>query len=69
MKAADVIAEGVGQTREQALDRMGVSPQCGFASHEVGNLLSWEDMKRKLALVRGVGDEVGLVSHSWESLK
>jgi methionine synthase II (cobalamin-independent) len=56
--AADVIAKGVGQTREQALDRMGVSPQCGFASHEEGNLLGWEDMKNKLGLVRKIADEV-----------
>ncbi|KAH6678186.1 hypothetical protein B0J14DRAFT_316720 [Halenospora varia] len=56
--AADVIAKGAGQTREQALDRMGVSPQCGFASHEEGNLLGWEDMKNKLALVRSIADDV-----------
>jgi len=56
--AADVIAEGAGQTREQALDRMGVSPQCGFASHEEGNLLGREDMKNKLALVRSIADDI-----------
>jgi len=56
--AADVIAKGAGQTREQALERMGVSPQCGFASHEEGNLLGWEDMKNKLALVRSIADDV-----------
>ncbi|KAL2071923.1 hypothetical protein VTL71DRAFT_13158 [Oculimacula yallundae] len=56
--AADVIAKGAGQTREQALDRMGVSPQCGFASHEEGNLLEWDDMKNKLALVRAIADDV-----------
>ncbi|PVH71496.1 UROD/MetE-like protein [Cadophora sp. DSE1049] len=56
--AADAIAKGAGQTREQALDRMGVSPQCGFASHEEGNLLEWDDMKNKLALVRAIADDV-----------
>lgn len=56
--AADIVAKGSGQTREQALDRMGVSPQCGFASHEEGNLLGWEDMKNKLALVRSIADEI-----------
>lgn len=56
--AADVIAKGAGQSREQALKRMGVSPQCGFASHEEGNLLGWEDMKNKLALVRAIADDV-----------
>jgi methionine synthase II (cobalamin-independent) len=56
--AADVIAKGARQTREEALKRLGVSPQCGFASHEEGNLLGWEDMKNKLALVREIADEV-----------
>jgi methionine synthase II (cobalamin-independent) len=56
--AADIVAQGVGQTREQALKRMGVSPQCGFASHEEGNLLGWEDMKNKLALVRSIADDI-----------
>lgn len=56
--AADVIAKGAGQTREEALQRLGVSPQCGFASHEEGNLLELEDMKNKLALVRAIADDV-----------
>ncbi|KAE9368454.1 UROD/MetE-like protein [Stipitochalara longipes BDJ] len=58
LAGADVIAKGAGQTREQALQRLGVSPQCGFASHEEGNLLGWEDMKNKLALVRAIADDV-----------
>jgi methionine synthase II (cobalamin-independent) len=33
------------------LDRLGVSPQCGFASTSEGNRLSVEDQRRKLALV------------------
>ncbi len=40
------------------LDRVGVSLQCGFASHEEGNLLGWEDMKKKLDLVRSIADEI-----------
>ncbi|KAH8746155.1 hypothetical protein BGZ57DRAFT_917939 [Hyaloscypha finlandica] len=58
LAGADVIAKGASQTREQALQRMGVSPQCGFASHEEGNLLGWEDMENKLALVRAIADDV-----------
>lgn len=57
-KAADFVAEGRGESRNEALKSMGVSPQCGFASHSDGNLLSWEDMKKKLLLVRGVADEI-----------
>lgn len=58
MEAADVVAKGAGQTREEALKRLGVSPQCGFASHEEGNLLGWEDMKNKLLLVRSIADDI-----------
>lgn len=58
LAAADVVGKGAGQTREEALDRMGVSPQCGFASHEEGNLLAWDDMKRKLVLVRSIADDI-----------
>ncbi|GAB7347508.1 hypothetical protein MBLNU459_g4410t1 [Dothideomycetes sp. NU459] len=58
LKAADFVAEGSGQSREEALQRIGVSPQCGFASHSDGNLLSYEDMKKKLKLVRSIADEI-----------
>ncbi|HEU0075668.1 MAG TPA: cobalamin-independent methionine synthase II family protein [Dehalococcoidia bacterium] len=34
-----------------AAENLGVSPQCGFASSLLGNLLSWEDQRRKLELV------------------
>jgi 5-methyltetrahydropteroyltriglutamate--homocysteine methyltransferase len=32
-------------------ENLGVSPQCGFASSLLGNLLTWEDQRRKLELV------------------
>jgi methionine synthase II (cobalamin-independent) len=57
-QAADFVAEGSGQTREEALQRMGVSPQCGFSTHEEGYPLNEEDQRKKLALVRQVADEV-----------
>ena len=57
-KAADFVAEGNGESREEALKRLGVSPQCGFASHSAGNLLGREDMLKKLKLVREVADAV-----------
>jgi 5-methyltetrahydropteroyltriglutamate--homocysteine methyltransferase len=34
-----------------SLDRLAISPQCGFASDVVGNLLTEEEQKRKLELV------------------
>jgi methionine synthase II (cobalamin-independent) len=61
-EAADVVAEGAGAKgeggRKEALKRLGVSPQCGFASHAEGNLIDIEGMKRKLKLVREIADEV-----------
>jgi len=57
-KAADFVAEGSGQTREEALKRVCVSPQCGFSTHEDGYPLSEEDEKNKLKLVRQIADEV-----------
>lgn len=58
LDAAGHIAEGSGQTREQALERLGVSPQCGFASHVLGNAVTTEDMVAKLKLVRKLADEI-----------
>ena len=57
-KAADYIAEGSKQSRDEALQRLSVSPQCGFASHAEGNDLGYEDMRKKLQLVRAVADEI-----------
>ncbi len=34
-----------------AVENLALSPQCGFASIEQGNLLSWDDQQRKLELV------------------
>ena len=33
------------------LENLAISPQCGFASTAMGNLLTWEQMQRKLELV------------------
>lgn len=33
------------------LERLALSPQCGFASVATGNLLDWDDQRRKLGLV------------------
>jgi 5-methyltetrahydropteroyltriglutamate--homocysteine methyltransferase len=33
------------------VERLALSPQCGFASTAKGNLLSWDDQRRKLELV------------------
>ena len=57
-KAADAIAEGSDQTREEALRRVSVSPQCGFSTHETGYPLTLDDEKKKLALVRKIADKI-----------
>jgi methionine synthase II (cobalamin-independent) len=40
------------------LDRLALSPQCGFASTDEGNRLSPEDQRRKLALVGETAREI-----------
>lgn len=45
-------------TRYVPLDRLALSPQCGFASDIGGNRLSEDDQWRKLELVRRVAEEV-----------
>ncbi|KAL1893957.1 hypothetical protein Sste5346_006098 [Sporothrix stenoceras] len=58
-EAADFVAKGTpGQTREDALKRIGVSPQCGFASHHLGNSVTHQDMVNKLKLVRDLADQI-----------
>ena len=38
-------------SRYVSRDRLGLSPQCGFASSVIGNRLSAQEQKRKIALV------------------
>ena len=57
-KAAGFVAEGSGQTKEEALKRICISPQCGFSTHETGYPLSFDDEHKKLALVRQIADEI-----------
>jgi methionine synthase II (cobalamin-independent) len=57
-KGADFIAEGSEESREEALKRVSVSPQCGFSTHEAGFPLTEEDEKNKLSLIRQIADEI-----------
>lgn len=57
-QAAELMAEGTGESKDEALSRCGVSPQCGFASHSDGNAVVREDMINKLKLVRQLADEI-----------
>jgi 5-methyltetrahydropteroyltriglutamate--homocysteine methyltransferase len=41
-----------------SIDQLGLSPQCGFASTEEGNVLTVDEQRAKLALVVEVAEEV-----------
>ncbi|TFK56985.1 UROD/MetE-like protein [Heliocybe sulcata] len=57
--AAETIAQGdEKRSKEEALNQLCISPQCGFASHAEGNKVSDEDMKKKLALVVETAKEI-----------
>ncbi|KAH8670583.1 hypothetical protein BGZ61DRAFT_537233 [Ilyonectria robusta] len=58
LSAAEWVAKGTGETREEALKRVYVSPQCGFSTHETGYPLGLAEEKAKLALVREIADEI-----------
>lgn len=45
-------------SRYVPLENLALSTQCGFASTASGNLLSWDDMRRKLELVVKVTEQV-----------
>ena len=45
-------------SRYVPLDRLCLSPQCGFSSTEEGNLLTEEEQWAKVRLVREIADEV-----------
>ncbi|KAH7253844.1 uncharacterized protein BKA55DRAFT_510444 [Fusarium redolens] len=58
LSAADWVAKGTGETQKEALQRISVSPQCGFSTHESGYPLNLEEEKKKLALVRKIANEI-----------
>ena len=45
-------------TKYIPLERLSLSPQCGFASTEEGNILTEEEQWEKLRLVREIAEEV-----------
>jgi 5-methyltetrahydropteroyltriglutamate--homocysteine methyltransferase len=59
LESADELARLIGRAAEHApLDRLGICPQCGFASTVGGNPLGIDDERRKLALVVEVARRV-----------
>ncbi|KAF4122779.1 Cobalamin-independent synthase, N-terminal domain [Geosmithia morbida] len=59
LEAANVIAEGQGRSVDEAMQDIGISPQCGFASVAVGaDGMTEERMFAKLKLVKDVAAEL-----------
>jgi len=55
---ADVIARIKEAQKYISLDRLCLSPQCGFASCEIGNKLTEEEQWAKLQLVKEISEEI-----------
>jgi 5-methyltetrahydropteroyltriglutamate--homocysteine methyltransferase len=52
LESNDSLRRRIGEATKYApIENLGLSPQCGFASSLLGNLLSWDDQRRKLELV------------------
>jgi 5-methyltetrahydropteroyltriglutamate--homocysteine methyltransferase len=59
LETADALKRRIDEASQfLALDQLAISPQCGFASDVVGNLLSADDQKRKLERVVEVARQV-----------
>jgi 5-methyltetrahydropteroyltriglutamate--homocysteine methyltransferase len=59
LETADLLARRIEQAaRYVPMENLAVSTQCGFASAASGNLISWDDMRRKLELVGEVARRV-----------
>lgn len=59
LEDADFISRRIDEAAKIVpLERLAISPQCGFASTELGNLLTVEQEKRKLELVAQVARRV-----------
>lgn len=59
LQAAEIIAKGQGRSVKEAMENIGVSPQCGFASVAVGaDGMTEEKMFAKLKLVKDVAGEL-----------
>jgi 5-methyltetrahydropteroyltriglutamate--homocysteine methyltransferase len=59
LETVDELKRRIDQaSRYTPLEQIAISPQCGFSSDAVGNLISEEDQKRKLALVAETSRQV-----------
>ena len=60
LQAADIIARGQNTTREDALTRIAISPQCGFSSagDTPGEGMTEEGQWKKMKLLEEVAREI-----------
>ena len=59
LESEDEILRRIEQASQYVpVENLAVSRQCGFASAASGNLISWDDMRRKLELVAAVARRV-----------
>jgi len=59
LETVDTLIQRIEEAAQYVpLERLAISPQCGFGSDVVGNLISEDDQKRKLALALEVAREV-----------
>jgi 5-methyltetrahydropteroyltriglutamate--homocysteine methyltransferase len=59
LESKDMIKRRVEQAAKYVpLENLCLSPQCGFASSEVGNKLTEDDQRRKLELVAETAREI-----------
>jgi 5-methyltetrahydropteroyltriglutamate--homocysteine methyltransferase len=59
LEAKDTIRRRIDEAaRFASLDQLALSPQCGFASTEEGNVLAEDEQWAKLALIVEITDEV-----------
>jgi 5-methyltetrahydropteroyltriglutamate--homocysteine methyltransferase len=59
LEAKDDIRRRIDEATKYAdLDQFCLSPQCGFASTEEGNILAEDEQWRKLAMIVEIADEV-----------
>ncbi len=56
--AEDITRRVKDAARYVSLDRLALSPQCGFASTHEGNRLSADDQRQKLELVARTAKEI-----------
>jgi 5-methyltetrahydropteroyltriglutamate--homocysteine methyltransferase len=52
LESVDALRRRIDEAAQYVpLENLAIAPQCGFASTYLGNLLTWDDQKRKLELI------------------